>query len=127
MPASTTAIVTIRRMSLNVELTATLVADLPPRPRRLGRSPDLRTLAPRLGSNFRHHGVLTTSAYSSEAPQRLQNFLVSTLPSPQSPQIRSPGLSRRDGGCRRTTATFLRDSCGSIASGCSGLASAVPV
>src|SRR5919197_3712323 len=102
MPPISTATVTTRRTTLNVVLTAVPTAVLPPRPRRLGRSPDLRTLAPRRGRSLRHHGVLTTSASSSEAPQRLQNFRVGWLPSPQSPQIRSPGFNRRDGGCRRT-------------------------
>src|SRR6266496_856445 len=68
-------------------------------PARPGRLPASSTLALRLGSSLRHHGVLTATADSSEPPHRLQNFRFGGLPSPQSPQTRSPGCSRLVGGC----------------------------
>src|SRR3954454_20997917 len=108
---------TTRRMTLKAVLTVCASFDLPALPRDFGRSPDLRTLAPLLGRSLRHHGVLTTAASAREVPQRLQNLRVTLLPSPHSPQTRSPGCSFRDGGSRRTCGGFLCASWGVTAPG----------
>src|SRR6266540_7219615 len=99
MPLSSTTTATTLRIVGNTLASAAarrLLVRTPPRP---GRVPAWSTLGLRLGMNLRHHGVLTATAVSSEVPHRLQNFRFGGLPSPQSPQTRSPGCRRRVGAC----------------------------
>src|SRR6266545_1778963 len=83
-----------------------------------GRSPAASCLRFRFGSSFRHHGVLTVSAVASDPPHRLQNLRMGGLPSPHSPQTRSPGLSRLVGGLGFTVGGRMLVACGMTACGC---------
>src|SRR5215212_8240849 len=98
MPPSSTATAMILRIVGSTWASAAALRLFARTPARPGRAPDSSTLGLRLGRILRHHGVLTTAAAPSEPPHRLQNLRLAGLPSPQSPQIRSPGSRRRVDG-----------------------------
>src|SRR5919201_3520200 len=67
-------------------------------PTRFGRQPASRVRTPkRRLKNRRYQGSRTAIASSRELPQRRQKCRIGSLPSPQLPQMRSPGR-RRVGG-----------------------------
>ena len=85
-----------------------------------GRSPTSSCFTFFCGHSRFHHGRFTTSALPSDSPQRLQNFRAGGLPSPHSPQMRSPGCSRRVGLVFWIVRVALRGADGCMASGCAG-------